>query len=202
MGLSKNREKGFTLVEILIVLLLLSALTSVVIMSISGVFSRGTKEAWTTDREIIRNSVHLFLYDIHIYDSTNGWNDVTGVGGHYYPTANGRPFSSTLTDLLGAANSDADPHNYFNNGRNGAIWMSLLVNSPGSADMANPETPDGSSPINGENGPYLNELPQSSSNANGNNSGTYTWVIFRDGVVNAVYWNGSEWKANFSGSYP
>ncbi len=202
MGLRKNGEKGFTLVEILIVLLILSVLTSVVIGSIAGMFGRGAEEAWTTDREMIRNSVVLFFFDVHAYDSANGWNDTTGVGGHYYSTANGQPFSGTLTDLLADANGDADPQNYFNNGRNGAIWMGLLINSPGSADMTDPETPHGSSPITDEKGPYLNEVPQSSSYANGNNSGTYTWVIVKDGVVHAIYWNGSEWQAGFSGSFP
>ncbi|MFC2068192.1 hypothetical protein ACFLTP_04210, partial [Chloroflexota bacterium] len=170
--------------------------------NIAGMFERGSEQSFKADRSVIRNAVALFFFDVHKYDATNGWNEESGVAGHYYPTINGMLVTTNLTDLLVAANSSPTPQNYFNNGSNNSIWMGLLVNTPGSADLSNPESHINSSPLNGETGPYLNEIPQSSSINNGNSNGTYTWVVAKDGVVGVVHWDGSKWQVGFSGSYP
>ena len=89
MVLNVKKADGFTLVEILIVLLILSVLTAIVALSITGIFGRGSAQAFTTDEEIIQNSVVLFYYDTHKYDSNDGWNEATGHSDHYLPTING-----------------------------------------------------------------------------------------------------------------
>jgi hypothetical protein len=70
------------------------------------------------------------------------------------------------------------------------------------------------SPLDQENGPYLNEMPKSGSAYNGSsNTGQYTWMVSNNGAVIAVYelknydpfgptGIGDYWFAGFNGSYP
>ena len=229
MKLPRKGEKGFTLVELLIVLAILAVLAAVVIPNVTGMFGRGAKQAYDTDKETIQMAVATFYFDVHGYDATNGWNETGSEAGHRYPTASGdhtglyidqlwwdadNENSYLVRDSGGAVADDADI-------QGGAIWMGLLVNSAGVADATNPETAGGSSVLAGEKGPYLNEFPESCSTGdtwNGNPAtpgGSYTWIVGQDGKVFGVYKvsdivNGSgthytttdSWVAGFSGSYP
>ena len=196
MKLPRRSEKGFTLVELLITLSILSVLATVVVLSVSQAFDRGTEQAYDTDRQTIQQVVTLFLLDQHVGPGS-GWG--SGTGGHYYPTVDGQESVYNLTELLAAAGSN---QNYFDGGANGAIWMGLLSNSPEDGTTGN-DSPDSAHPQGNEKGPYLNEIAESSSANNGNGSfGAYTWVICRDGKVYGLYWDGSAWREGFGGTYP
>ncbi len=197
MKLSRRGEKGFTLVELLIVLAVLAVLAAVVIPSVSGMFGRGAEQAYDTDLNTIQQAVALFYFDAHTGPGSM-WG--SGTGGHYYPTADGQQVADNLTALLAVAGSNQD---YFDGGTNGAIWMGLLANSPEDGTTGN-DSPDLVHPQGNERGPYLNDMPESSSGNNGSgpHGGTYTWVICQDGTVYGLYWDGSVWKEGFSGRYP
>lgn len=200
MRLPRGKERGFTLIEVIMSLAILSTLGSIVVPQVSGIFSYGSEQAWKIDAKNIQQTVTVFYVDGHRYDAIYGWNEASGTAGHYYPTANGQASRYDTAMLIVAANNVANPQRYFDNGANGAIWMGLLVNQPGFSDASNPEIPGGSSPVSGEYGPYLNEIPKSSSAGNGNaGSGPYTWVVAKDGKVSALYWDRGEWHQGFTG---
>jgi len=105
----KRGEKGFTLVELLIVVAIRGVLAAVVIPNVVGLMGRGGAQAYETDEEVIQLAAATFYSDVHggysvdpgppaaYYWGCTGQNYDTGNGssyvaelqdaGHYYPTA-------------------------------------------------------------------------------------------------------------------
>ncbi len=193
--------QGFTLVEVLIVLLILSVLAAVVITSITGAFARGAEQAYATDRDTIQSAVLLFYYDGHASDTNppgDAWDSSADnlVFGHYYPASTGLSPDKTIDAILADANAIGSGYIFPTE----AIWMGLLYNSPSATSTHDNY---GAAPLINEMGPYLNEVPKSASRNNyATANGSYTWIIARAGVVYGAYWDGSDWDVGFSGSYP
>jgi len=98
----KRGEKGFTLVELLIVVAILGILAAVVIPNVVGLMGRGGAQAYKTDNEVIQLGAAAFYSDVHggwindpgvlgiLWGSTDSpvTNDPTfpQIPGHYYPT--------------------------------------------------------------------------------------------------------------------
>jgi hypothetical protein len=144
------------------------------------------KKFYQVDRETIQIATATFFFDTHTGPVDGIWGQ--GVQGHYFPTIDGKPSPNNIDELLKNASVDA---RYFANGANGAIWMGLLVNEPAMSSAVDNSKPGSARPLPSEHGPYLNDMPISASQDNGNEKGTgsYTWVICADGKVFGLHWN-------------
>jgi len=161
----KRGEKGFTLVELLIVVAILGILAAVVIPNVVGLMGRGGAQAYETDEEVIQLGAATFYSDVHSgwsggtdgdtgtpADNMWGAANTTEDAGHYYPTA----LASVASHTLEESTVTFDPDNVNNpliiggagavtgegeaiaaDVQNHAIWMGLLTNTPGSNVVAN-----------------------------------------------------------------
>lgn len=210
MGWFGRREGGFTLLELMGVLAILAVVVAVVVLALVGFKGRGGEESYNTDKDTLQTAVSAFYADKHSYDPSGGWNEASGFApDSNFPTRNGS-FSDLYPGdvvnvggqkvyLLMKSSDDslADAGDVIN----AAIWMGLLVNAPGSG--INPDSKDNSSPLAGELGPYLNEVPKSCSTYNSYmGKGTYTWIVGKDGKVYGVFVKECVWHVGYSGAYP
>ncbi|GEM_PF-344448 len=75
-----TKSRGFTLVEIMIVLAVLAVLAAVVIPNVSGFLGRGKERAFDTDKRLLQAAVDAWRTDI-ANRAGNPWPTVGGVKG-------------------------------------------------------------------------------------------------------------------------
>jgi len=76
----KRGEKGFTLIEIIIVLAVMAVLAAVVVPNVTGFLGRGKERSWNADQGILQAAVDSWRTDISNRVG-NSWPTVGGVKG-------------------------------------------------------------------------------------------------------------------------
>lgn len=227
MTIGKRGTRGFTLIEILIVLAVLGVLSAVVVPNVVGFLGRGNARSIETDENTITLAVQSFKGDSHVGVASAQWGK--GGKGNLYPTASGNAnFTELSTTVFDAAYpSNAKIVKYAAGPTGGAdavdaditssaVWMGLLKQEPfGTAGTTYAEnTASGTAhPMAIEQGQYLKDMAKSASewntdtdtnytNNNGLSKGSYTFVVLDTGDVVAAYKSGAVWYAGYNGSYP
>ncbi|MBI4311695.1 MAG: prepilin-type N-terminal cleavage/methylation domain-containing protein [Chloroflexi bacterium] len=221
-------RRGFTLIEVLIVLAVLGLLAAVVVPNVLGFVTRGGARALESDKSAISLAVNAFKADSHAGISTGQWGK--GTMGNWYPTSTG---SNTAVELSTTTFDPAYPSNprvmkYKKGpGDNGdaldaditssVVWMGLLKQEPfGTAGAMYSENAfsGAAHPMDEEQGQYLSDLPDSAAeantdtdgtptNGNGLTSGSYVWIVLDTGDVSPAYKaDDGKWYAGSNGSYP
>ncbi|MDP2919571.1 MAG: prepilin-type N-terminal cleavage/methylation domain-containing protein [Dehalococcoidia bacterium] len=114
IGFTRRGQKGFTLIELVIVLAVIGVLAAIVIPNVSGFVGRGKERAWEADRNILQAAVDAYRTDIG-NRSGNAWPLVTGppwVLGKPTVVAGAVTVKAGIIDVTKLYNATAHEQNY------------------------------------------------------------------------------------------
>ena len=207
-------QRGFTLIEVIVVVAFLATLAAILIPSVTGIIARGEKVSIQADVDVVELSVNRFRLGPHRGpDATPKWG-VESPGG-FYPTSTGGPGDIELN------RDEDDPDNLGNlridefeagPGTDGAagdgeiddalVWMGLLVHEAFDDTGSGQEFTDDAHAQGGEEGEFMPDFPQSAhaDNTERQAGGSYTdgafrFVVLHNGTVAAAYKSGGTWYA-------
>ncbi len=83
-------ERGFTLVELLVVLAIMAILIAIVVPNLTGFLGRGKQQSYTADRNIIQAAVDAY------------YTDTAGGTVNEWPTSDAATGAIVFTELTGA----------------------------------------------------------------------------------------------------
>ncbi len=164
LGFIRRGEKGFTLIEIIIVLSVLAILAAVIVPNVSGYLGRAKERGWAADRDILQSAVDSYRTDIS-KRSGNRWPTQGQTSENRTVTVLGVPALSASTTAPYTVNVTAGQAT-----SKGIIDIGVLVTekylkSTDAVKSANRDVHTGAT----------------------NLSGSYIWYIDTNGVVHSVY---------------
>jgi prepilin-type N-terminal cleavage/methylation domain-containing protein len=167
----KRGEKGFTLVEIIIVLAVMGVLAAVVIPNVSGFLGRGKERSWDADRNILQAAVDSYRTDIS-KRSGNPWPTLGALIGTPTDSGNGSADTSDgdYTDL-----GDEDINYEPTDGEDLNSFIDIGALATEGYLKSNKMVKSADTRLN--------------TTANNTISGSYGWYINTTGIVDAIYWN-------------
>ncbi len=167
MKLGFRGQKGFTLIEIIIVLSVLAILAAIIVPNVSGFLGRSKQRAWDADRNILQSAVDSYRTDIS-KRSGNRWPTQGQTSENRTVTVLGAPTLSASTTAPYTANVTAGQAT-----SKGIIDIGVLVTEGylKSADTVKSANTD---------------IHTTSTNSP---SGSYVWYIHTDGVVHSKWYN-------------
>lgn len=168
LGLKRN-EKGFTLIEIVIVLAVLGILAAVVVPNVSGFVGRGKERGWEADRGLLQAAVDSYRTDISAR-SGNPWPTLGNLKGT--PSDNGSGSGNTTADKDYTDIGDADTIQESGEDLNSFIDIAALATGgylKSAKDVKSANT-------------------RFNTTATNTVSGSYGWYINSSGIVDAIVW--------------
>ena len=215
-------QRGFTLVEVVVVIVILGVLSAILIPRVTPLLRQGDKSSLDTDVKTVDLAVAGFANDRHQGpDGTPEWGAGSGGPRRWYPTEDGM-VGDVEMDLATApvdSNGNLRLMKYLEGPGVGApadaadvqhslVWMGLLVNEPASVPSTANQTTGEATPQSGEVGQYLKQFPKSAHADNtayesgSATDGSYLYVVLHKGIVAAVYESGGTYYIGFDGVYP
>ena len=168
----KRGEKGFTLVEIIIVLAVMGVLAAVVVPNVSGFLGRGKERSWGADRDILQAAVDSYRTDIG-QRSGNPWPTLGGLIGVPSDDANG---TADTPDLDYDDVGDEDINQETGEDLNSFIDIAALATGKYLKNANAVKSAD----------------KRFNTNATNTVNGSYGWYIDANGIVDAIYWNDAD----------
>jgi len=164
----KRGEKGFTLIEIIIVLAVLGVLAAIIVPNVSGFLGRGKERSWDADRNQLQAAVDSYRTDIG-QRSGNPWPTIGGVIGT--PADSGNSTANT-SDLDYTDVGDVDSIVETGEDLNSFIDIGALADDNYLKSAKVVKSAD----------------RRFNNTATNTVSGSYGWYINADGIVDAIYW--------------
>ena len=213
------QQRGFTLIELIVVIAILGVLAAVAVPSVLSFIGEGGEKALQADEAKIQQQVDAFKSSKHKGpDGTNVWGEENAQ--FLYPTEDGEVGDLELN--LNSTDADYDDQNNYRIDEYKAgpgsvgvasdaqiddslIWLGLMVNEPFDGTGTEQDEPGNAHPQAGEQGEQLLEFPES---ASGDNTSSITdggchWMLLHNGQVVPAY-KGSDgnWYTGYNNTYP
>lgn len=107
MKRKKMNQRGFTLVELIVVLVILAILAAILVPQLLGYIDRAKKDQYILEAKNCMTATQTELTDLYAHDSVVGINDDSLVGGNPYGDVSwlGKPEAKKILET-----ADVDPY--------------------------------------------------------------------------------------------
>jgi len=129
-GIRHSSKRGFTLIELIVVMLILAILVGIVIISIGGVIGRGQQTAYDGDDESIRIAVTTYYVAYTEWPTDDGEWGIIAMGNLTAPPDGELPYLDTSPQSASAANCDGCTGHYTWSVREDARVTSICSDCP------------------------------------------------------------------------
>ncbi len=219
-----HKQRGFTLIEVIVVVAILGILAAVLIPSVSGLIGEGENAAFDAEVKSVNLVATEFKLDRHQGPAAGEWGAAAGNSRWLYPTVDGEVGDVELDIATATPDRGNFPLVKYVDGpgvgpvadaadvSDSLVWMGLLVNEPNDLNTSAMQQKTGdAAPANDEDGEYLPRFPESAHADNTEidptgsvTAGSYLYVVLHNGQVAAVYLNAADgvYYAGFDDVFP